>query len=139
MKAYTCTIAILTTVMVALGVAPARAQENGLRANVPLEFKIGTADLPRGVYSIAHVEGQPDVLLVRSERHGAIVRAERTGTGREGGSAQLIFRRAGDSYFLREIRFSSGFSLNLPDTREEREAVDQRAEAETLIVFAERR
>jgi hypothetical protein len=139
MKAYSRTIAILATLMIGLAVSPAGAQDNGLTANVPLEFKIGGTDLPRGAYSISHLEGQPDVLLVRSERQGVIVRAERLGVNRASGSAQLIFRRSGDSYFLREIRFSSGLSLNLPETREEREAVDQRSGVETFVVFAERR
>ena len=139
MKAYTRTIGILAALMLGLAVSPARAQENGLRANVPLEFKIGGTDLPRGAYAISHLEGQPDVLLVRSERQGVIARVERLGLDRASGSAQLILRRSGNSYFLREIRFSSGLSLNLPETHEEREAGDQRAGVETFVVFAERK
>lgn len=138
MKTYVGVALTIATTFVLTGATAATAQDNGLKASVPLEFRIGKTTLPRGVYSISRLEGQMNVLLIRGDRRSVIVRADGIGTDRRL-QPQLVFHRTGDQYFLREIRFSAGAGMSLPETREERGAADQRAEVETVVVPAERR
>ena len=117
------------------GATAAQAQDNGVRATVPLEFRIGSTTLPRGVYFISHLAGQSNVLLVRGDRRSVIVRADNIGSDRRA-EPQLVFHGAGDQYFLREIRFAGGLGMSLAESPQERDAADKRAEVETVVVPA---
>jgi hypothetical protein len=143
MKAYLFSIPIIAAVLVMAGVSPATAQDLSLKANVPLDFKVGAAALPRGEYYISRMDGHPNVVLMRNERRGVVFLAQETGSA-DTGKPQLVFRRYADRYFLSEIRFDASDDLRLPETREERAAAEQRADRSdsqmgTVVIAAERR
>ncbi len=124
--------------------APVQAQDVRLIARVPFEFKVGNASLPRDTYRISHLNGQPQMLLVRGERKGVFVRAEEVRGARNDDNPVLTFHRYGDEYFLREIRLQGTARLDLPETNAERDAAERRtdrraARMETVTVVAEER
>jgi len=124
--------------------APVQAQDVRLIARVPFEFKVGNASLPRDTYRISHLNGQPQMLLVRGERKGVFVRAEEMRVARNDDNPVLTFHRYGDEYFLREIRLQGTARLDLPETNAERDAAERRtdrraARMETVTVVAEER
>jgi len=143
MKAYLFGISIMAAVLVMAGASSAGAQDLNLKANVPLDFKVGAASLPRGEYYVSRLEGQQHVFTMRSERRGIIFMAQATGAANDG-KPVLVFRRYGDQYFLSQVRFDASADMRLPETREERAAAEQRADrsgsqSETLVIAAERR
>ena len=124
--------------------ASVQAQDVRLIARVPFEFKVGNASLPRDTYRISHLNGQPQMLLVRGERKGVFVRAEEMRVARNDDNPVLTFHRYGDEYFLREIRLQGTARLDLPETNAERDAAERRtdrraARMETVTVVAEER
>ena len=135
MKTYTGVVLTVAITLLLTGATVAKAQDNAVRATVPLEFKIGNTTLPRGVYFISPLAGQSNVLLVRGDRRSVIVRADNIGSDRRA-EPKLVFHSAGDQYFLREIRFAGGVGMSLATSPQERGAADQRAEVETVVVPA---
>ena len=124
--------------------APVQAQDVRIVAHVPFEFTVGNASLPRDTYRISHLNGHPEMLLLRGERKGAFVRSEEMRLPRNEGAPSLVFHRYGDQYFLRQIRMEGTTRLDLPETNAERDAAERRldrvaARMETVIVVAEQR
>jgi len=124
--------------------APARAQEVHLIATVPFEFAVGNADLPRDTYRISKIAGHPEMLLVRGDRHSAIVRTDPVVVPRDDAPPSLVFHRYGDQYFLSEIRWEGNARLDLPQTKAERAAAERRANrsasaVETVVIVAGQR
>jgi hypothetical protein len=112
-----------------------------LVANVPFEFKIGETSLPPDSYRVSRVDGHTNVILMRSARRGIFVFGYRVESQDGNETAQLVFHRYADEYFLREIRFLGSLGMNLPETVEEREA-QRRADrsgsdVETVAVVAQ--
>ena len=124
-------------------VAPAQAQDH-LIARVPFEFAVGNASLPRDTYRVSRMNGHPDMVFVRSDRQGALIRTDGVILPRDGSTPSLLFHRYGDQYFLRQIRWDETGRLDLPETKAERNAVERRGDRaavrmETVIVTADQR
>jgi hypothetical protein len=89
--------------LAALGCAGLNAQELGLRANIPFEFRVGETPLPAGEYTI-HNSGAMMVVRDRNGRQAAIqfftigaIRPQPPKTG------ELVFNRYGADYFLANV------------------------------------
>jgi hypothetical protein len=84
-----------------------------------------------------------DVLQLRDRHHSAFVIGTMSSNSNKGNiQPSLVFDRYGDQYFLRDIRFGERVEFSLPETREEREAIRQRADRSTpgqIVVAAELR
>jgi hypothetical protein len=124
-------------------VAPAQAQDH-LIARVPFEFAVGNASLPRDTYRVSRMNGHPDMVFVRSDRRGALIRTDGVSLPRDGSTPSLMFHRYGDQYFLRQIRWDETGRLDLPETKAERNAAERRSDRaavrmETVIVSAGQR
>jgi len=127
-----------------VAMAPVQAQDVRVIARVPFEFKVGNTSLPRDTYRISHLNGRPDMLLVRSDRKGVFVRAQEVRMARNDQNPVLTFHRYGDEYFLREIRLQGSARLDLPETNAERDAADRRTDRlatrmQTVVIVAELR
>ena len=130
-------IAAATLVTVA---ASAHAQDDGLQSNIPFEFVAGERTLARGVYEVYRADGQSNVFMDRSERGAVIVLGQPIGTETSADTAELVFHRYGDDYFLREIRFSGRRGFTVLESAQERAAAEERATAragshpETVVI-----
>ena len=141
MKTYR--ILTITTVLVVAGMSAAQAQNAIMTFSVPFEFSIGDTSLSRDTYRVSRASVQSDVLLVRgSARDGMLIMGHTADSHPTGEDPQLVFHRYGQQNFLREIRFAGGFGVSLPETAEERDAAERRADrspsrVETIIVRAQ--
>lgn len=82
------------------------AQTIDLKANIPFDFRMGTAVMPAGEYSI-HYSGH--VLTLRSESgkpNAAMVLAQTSSYRVTDPSSSLIFNRYGNHFFLAKVRDS---------------------------------
>jgi len=123
-------VAFVCTVVLAAAAA-ATADPGDVVAKVPFAFTIGKTQLPQDTYRIARFAGKPDLLLIRSMRHGLIINGQRDGSSNRDGTPRLVFHRYGDQYFLREIWMPSNVEVSLPQSREEREAAGRIARLAT--------
>jgi len=126
MKTYTRIFAAASGLVLAAAL-PASAQHN-MTAQVPFEFMVGGDTLPRDVYRVSRDQGTPGVLILRSERRAIVILGRRAESEDNAEKPKLVFHRLGDQYFLREIRFLGNIGLSLPETREERQAAERRAD-----------
>ena len=116
--------------------AAVRADSLAMRALVPFEFTAGTTTLPAGTYTVARLDASPQVILVRGPKKGVFLMTQRGDSKSTPEVARLIFRRYGDRHFLHEVSFGNGVGYSVPETSEEREWADKRAEVApaTLVV-----
>ena len=134
--------AALATVAI---VAPARAQEDvHLIARVPFAFTVGEANLPSDTYRLSRMNGHRELLMLRGDQTGALVRINEVSLPRADRPTSLVFHRYGSQYFLREIRWEDTARLDLPETKGERKAVESRVDRattgmDTVIVAADQR
>jgi hypothetical protein len=143
MRMLTGLVATAAAVITFAAVVPASAQDVDLAAHVPFEFKVGKTSLPRDAYQLSRLNGHADVLLVRGARKTVLIRGEQLGRQSGEENPSLVFHRYGDQYFLREIRFAGRTRVDLPETKEERDAAEGRADRasatlETVVVPAGR-
>jgi hypothetical protein len=126
-------------------IAPVHAQESvDLVAHVPFQFTVGGSTLPRDTYQLSRLHGHAEMLLVRGERKGVVIRTEPVRTTGRDSEPLLVFHRYGDQYFLREVRLEGNGRLDLPETKAERDAAEGRADRaavpmEPVVIGAERR
>jgi hypothetical protein len=122
--------------------ATATANAQDLRTHIPFEFKAGETVLPAGTYDITTAFGSPSVVKLRWERGGVILMTNVSSDNKRG-DPQLTFRRYGDQYFLRDIRFSGDRTLNLrPSPAElemQRASNEGKGPAPTLVTVAAHR
>jgi len=89
--------------LVALAPFSASAQE--MTCRVPFDFTVNGKMLPAGHYDVANNNG---LLIVKSERDGAIVLGIPAGRLDEASAPSLVFLKTGSRYDLSEIRSPSG-------------------------------
>lgn len=145
MRKYSRLVTAFAAVAALATVAPALAQtEVHLTARVPFAFTVGDASLPGDTYNLSRMNGHREMLFLRGDRTGALVRAEEVRLPRTDAEPSLVFHRYGDQYFLREIRWEDTARLDFPETTAERTAADGRADRasvkmEKVTVVAARR
>ena len=144
MKTYHRLVTAFAALAALATVATVQAQQDvRVIARIPFEFPVGDTTLPRDTYRLSQMNGHPEMLLLRSERNGAFVRAAEVRMPRDDAPPSLVFHRYGDQYFLREIRWDGTSRLDLPLTKGERAAAERRADGaaqvmKTVIIVADR-
>ena len=100
------TAILMTATLIALmTVAPATAQPNAVRANVPFEFHAGNQMLPAGQYQITLDPVSKQVTVRAIEGGAGAFLAACQSSARDGATeTSLAFNKYGDTYFLREVR-----------------------------------
>jgi hypothetical protein len=103
-----------------LTVAGAHAQTSA-RANVPFAFKVGTTQMPAGIYTVRNDPGSY-VVVIRNVKSGTSVLAMGQRQSPSKTTDKLIFHRYGSQYFLTAILGSTGSQgMVLPATKQEKE------------------
>jgi hypothetical protein len=142
MRKYSRLVTAFAAVASFAAVAPALAQQDvRLVAHVPFAFAVGEANLPSDTYHLSRLNGHRELLLLRGDRTGAVVRTDEVRLPRTDSEPSLVFHRYGNQYFLREIRWEDTARLDLPETKAERQAAKGRADRttdrmETVLVTA---
>jgi len=116
------TAILMTATMIALmTVAPAAAQPNAVRANVPFEFHAGNQTLPAGQYQITLDPVSKQVTERAIEGGAGAFLSARQSSARAGAAeTSLAFNKYGDTYFLREVRNYGSVSYSWGPSKKER-------------------
>lgn len=103
----TIAIAFLaSTMLMALSSASAQSKAT---ANIPFNFRVGSALMPAGEYDIQSTD--PHLLWLRNRNgHDTAVAVAMTSAGTTAPPVKLVFNRYGDQYFLSETLAASGES-----------------------------
>lgn len=125
--------------------APVQAQyDEQLVAHVPFAFTVGKTSLPGDTYHLTRMNGHREMIVLRGDRGGVLVRTNEERLPRSDREPSLLFHRYGDQYFLRQIQWENTARLDLPETKEERKAAESRiasasSSMETVTVAAGQR
>ena len=130
---------VLMAVFVAsVAIAPAHAQENGLVADVPFDFTVGSQHLAAGNYRVA-LDGEQRSFITISQFGGQTAYSiynQGGDSADRNGKPYLIFVRNGSEAFLTKIVVSSSQSYDLPLSSREREIMAQASPAKIVRVSA---
>jgi hypothetical protein len=97
-----------------------------ISAHVPFDFTVGDKLLPAGTYVIS-TENANVIKIQSSDRRVAIL-STTTSDGKESKTAELVFNKYGDQYFLHEILCSSAdMNMAVPASKQEKRARTQEA------------
>jgi hypothetical protein len=99
----TTSLVVLSLLLTAAG---AYAQSAG-RATVPFAFKVGTAQVPAGTYTVEK-DSDTHSIMIRNVKTGAAVLAFGTPQSPSQKTGKLIFRHVGSQYSLAEIWGEAG-------------------------------
>jgi hypothetical protein len=116
-------IGILSLVAISLMLNAAGAYAQSMvRANVPFDFKVGSAQLPAGPYEIKVDSASAAAIMIQNDegKAGALSNARREYPRNT--TAKLVFHKVGSQYFLAEIwRSSEAEGMILPTSKQEKE------------------
>ena len=121
MKRNLIGILSLVVLSVLIGSTGAFAQSYA-KANVPFDFKVGSAQLPAGTYEIKVVGASAAAIEIQNDegRKGAMSTA-RHETPRKT-NAKLVFHHVGNQYFLAEVwRSSETDGMIVPTSKQEKD------------------
>jgi hypothetical protein len=138
-KVLGCLSMAVLAVAMALPVSAQMAQIQ-LRASVPFDFVVAGQTMPAGDY-LVRTDGV-GVLVVQNVSSGAgsFIQSNPDGPGTRG-QASLTFHRYGSDYFLANIwdgYMSSGRSIGMSGTEQERSQRTSIAKPEAVVVLARR-
>ena len=116
-------IAVLSLVVMSLLLnATGAFAQSSVKANVPFDFKVGTAQLPAGPYDIkadGNVAGT--VMICNHQTRAAVMSIAQRETPRNT-NAKLVFHKDGSEYFLAEIwEGSDADGMVIPASKQEME------------------
>ena len=88
-----------------LATASASAQTAVLKANIPFNFIVNTADLPAGVYTLQTTGSSATAMLIESadSQVAKLVLPHACAAANRSDKTKLVFHRYGDRYFLAQI------------------------------------
>ncbi len=135
------TPAIALFALSCLGVAAtAIAQEPAVQANVPFEFTVGGKLLPADTYNITS-ESAGIIQIKSADGHVCVLTtASHDNNEPRNASAELVFAKYGDRYFLHEVLSTRTASLNaaIPASKLEKEVSIQakNGQGEPVLVAA---
>jgi hypothetical protein len=130
----TSSLVVLSLLLTAAG---AYAQSVS-QAAVPFAFKVGTAKVPAGTYSIKKEFGT-DLVMISNVKTGAAVLALVTPEAPSQKTGKLIFRHVGSQYTLTEIRGaagSDGMAVRVPKGKRELQVASGPADAGNTFEIA---
>ena len=131
---FTMALALLVT-------TAASAQTIKVNANVPFDFIVNGATMPAGEYSVESLDSYGKVLVIGNLTSGAksLVVATSCSALESADQTKLIFRRYGNSYFLRQIWVAGNDAGHeIPPTARERELAKDLSMKEVALMAAKR-
>jgi len=116
-------IGILSLVAISLMLNAAGAYAQSMvKANVPFDFKVGSAQLPAGPYEIKVDDACAPAIVVQNDEGKAGALSTARGEYPRQTTAKLVFHKVGNQYFLAEIwRSSQTEGMILPTSKQEKE------------------
>ncbi len=77
--------------------------QNYVKANVPFDFKVGSAQLPAGTYEIKVDNASSGAITIRSDDTSAAAISTARREHPRSTNAKLVFHRVANQYFLAEV------------------------------------
>jgi hypothetical protein len=130
----TSSLVVLSLLLTAAG---AYAQ-SAVQAHVPFAFKVGTAQVPAGTYSMK-TDNDTNIVSIRNVKTNAMVLAIGTGQSPSKTTGKLIFRRVGSQYILTEILGTTGqtaMAFAVPKRNSELQAASRPSNADKTVEIA---
>ena len=130
----TSSLVVLSLLLTAAG---AYAQ-SAVQAHVPFAFKVGTAQVPAGTYSMEK-DSDTNIVRIRNVKTNAMVLAIGTGQSPSKTTGKLIFRRVGSQYILTEILGTTGqtaMAFAVPKRNSELQAASGPSNADKTVEIA---
>jgi hypothetical protein len=119
----------------------ASAQTVKVNANVPFAFIVNGTTKPAGEYSVESLDSDGKVLVIGNRTSGAksLVLATSCRALKSADQTELIFRRYGNSYFLKQIWVAGNdVGHEIPPTARERELAKDLSVKEVALMAAKR-
>jgi hypothetical protein len=116
-------IAVLSLVVMSLLLnATGAFAQSYVKANVPFEFKVGSAQLPAGPYEIKVDTASSGAIMIRNGETSAAAMSTARRESPRSTSAKLVFHKVGNQYFLAEIwKNSDTEGMVIPTSKQEKE------------------
>jgi hypothetical protein len=88
-----------------LAVSATKAQETGVKANIPFNFVVGNQMLPAGEYTIMNQGAVNQTVLIRSDEQKAVMFSliQPCSSSQPSAKTKLVFHALGGRYFLYQI------------------------------------
>jgi hypothetical protein len=137
MKSNSIATSSLVVLSLLLTAAGAYAQ-TAAQAYVPFAFKVGTAQVPAGTYSMKKEFGT-NIVLIRNVKTRATVLAVGRGQSPSKTTEKLIFRHVGSQYILTEIwgtAGTQGMAFPAPKRSSELQATSRPSNADKTFEIA---
>ena len=137
MKSNSIATSSLVVLSLLLTAAGAYAQ-SAVQAHVPFAFKVGTAQVPAGTYSMK-TDNDTNIVSIRNVKTNAMVLAIGTGQSPSKTTGKLIFRRVGSQYILTEILGTTGqtaMAFAVPKRNSELQAASGPSNADKTVEIA---
>jgi len=128
--------ALAAMLVASVSIAPAHAQSNGVAADVPFDFTVGSRHLTAGSYRIA-LEGATQSFISLSQTGGATtftIFNQHAPEDDGNGQPRLVFARHGSESFLTKIVFDSGETYVLPLSARQREILAHAGSVDQVAV-----
>lgn len=136
MKTLRSILFVLTVILI---VPAARAQQNGVKADVPFDFAVGDRAYPAGEYALRAVLNDSGVIRIENVNNVSAVFTPSRSCSKSAPSKEtkLVFHRMGGRYFLYQV-WTEGYSTGreFPKGRIEIESAQNHETPEVVIVAA---
>ena len=104
MKSLVCSLGIAAGIVLIAGVHNASAQITGdVEFTTAFPFAVGPATVPAGRYTIEPDLDHPEILLLTGTRASVFFQTGATESRETPSKTEVVFKRYGDSYVLKEI------------------------------------
>ena len=105
-----------------LAVAPASAKSiNGVRAQIPFDFHVGSSLMPAGDYTInAVTEDDAALRIGNGSRNAIALTSSKEANPGSKSKSRLVFHKYGDQYFLAAVWGAERTGRVLPESKGER-------------------
>lgn len=130
---------LLTAVLLmAAGMANAQlGGRNEVRANVPFDYKVGSASMKAGQCSIKPA-GTANALAIRCEGSSAVLTLTRSVISNPAAATKLVFSKYGDQYFLAQVWIEGDATgAELPKTKAQKELMS-RIVPDSVVILAQK-
>ena len=130
---------VLFVLAAILLVPAARAQQNGVKADVPFDFVVGNRTYPAGEYILKAALDDGSVIRIEkmNEVSGAFTSSNPCSKGTPSANTSLVFHRMGGHYFLYQMWTDGNLTgREFPKGRIEVELAQNHEKPEVVIVAA---
>jgi hypothetical protein len=130
---------VLFVLAAILLVPAARAQQNGVKANVPFDFVVGNQAYPAGEYTLRAALNDSGIIRIENvnEVSGAFTLSNECSKSMPSTETKLVFHHMGGRYFLYQVWTAGNLTgREFPKSRIEVELAQNHEKPEVAIVAA---